>query len=58
VNASIMGYYAVKALMEGRHLEMIGIIDKRIAYTPFEKATKHIQALNKDMMEILEILAN
>lgn len=57
VNASIMGYHAVKSLLEGHHLVMIGIIDKKVTYTPFEKATKHIQDINPDMLEILEILS-
>lgn len=58
VNASIMGYNAVKALLEGKHLVMIGIIDKRVVYTPFEKATKHIQELNEELVKMLEILSN
>lgn len=57
VNASIMGYYAIKALLEGKHLVMIGIIDKKIHYTPFEKATKHIQKLDAELLKMLEILS-
>ncbi|GAB4450734.1 MAG: 6-phosphofructokinase [Bacteroidia bacterium] len=58
VNASIMGYNAVKALLEGKHLVMIGIVDKKVVYTPFEKATKHIQELNEELVKMLEILSN
>ncbi len=57
VNASIVGYHAVKALMEGRKNEMIGIVNKNVTHTPFEKAVKHHHALNKDMVELLEILS-
>lgn len=58
VNASIMGYNAVKALLEGKYLVMIGIVDKKVVYTPFEKATKHIQELNEELVKMLEILSN
>ncbi len=58
VNASIMGYHAVKALLENKHLVMIGIIDKHVHYTPFEKATKHIQEINPDLIQMLEILSS
>ncbi len=58
VNASLMGYHAVKSLMDNRHLVMIGIIDKKVSYTPFEKATKHIQNINEDLLQMLEILSS
>src|SRR6218665_250398 len=35
VNASIIGYHAVKALLEGHHNETIGLINRKIVYTPF-----------------------
>jgi 6-phosphofructokinase 1 len=58
VNASIMGYHAVKALMNGEHLKMIGIVNKQVVLTPFEKATKHIQEINPDLLQMLEILSS
>lgn len=58
VNASIIGYHAVKALMEGRKNEMVGIIDKQIVYTPFEKAVKHHQELDKGLEELISILGS
>ena len=58
VNASMLGFHAVKALMDGHRNEMIGIIDKKIAYTPFEKAVKHHQELNKELEELIEILSS
>lgn len=58
VNASIMGFNAVKALMEGRTREMIGIVNKKVVFTPFEKAVKHHQKLNDDLVELIEILGS
>lgn len=58
VNASIMGYHAVQALIEGKYLVMIGIVDKKVTFTPFHKATKHIQELNPELLKILEILSS
>ena len=57
VNASLMGYYAVKALQNGHTNEMIGIVDKKVCYTPFKDAIKHIDELNPEMITILDILS-
>jgi 6-phosphofructokinase 1 len=57
VNASIVGYNAVKALMNGHRNEMIGIVNKHVTFTLFEKAVKHIQKLNKDLEELVEVLS-
>lgn len=57
VNASRMGYAAVEALMEGKKNVMIGIVDKKICYTPFEKAIKHIEELNPQLLKMMEILS-
>ncbi len=58
VNAAIMGYAAVNALTDGKHLQMIGIINKQIAFTPFEKAVKHLEAINPELQKLLEILSS
>jgi 6-phosphofructokinase 1 len=58
VNASIVGYHAVKALMEGQKNVMTGIIDNKIVFTPFEKAIKHHTELRKDLVELIEILSS
>ncbi|MDO8999071.1 MAG: 6-phosphofructokinase [Bacteroidota bacterium] len=58
VNASLVGFNAVKALMNGHKNEMIGIINKQVAYTPFAKAVKHNLKLNKDLEELIEILSS
>lgn len=57
VNASLMGYYAVKALEIGRSNEMIGIVNKEVCYTPFIDAIKHLDELNPEMLKILDILS-
>lgn len=57
VNASRMGFAAVEALMQGQRGVMVGIIDKQIVFTPFEKAVKHTQELNPHLMKMIEILS-
>lgn len=57
VNASLIGYHAVKALQNNRTNEMIGIVNKKVCYTPFENAIKHIDQLNPEMLSILDILS-
>lgn len=58
VNASMIGFNAVKALLNGRKNEMIGIVNKQISYTPLEKAIKHNMELNKDLQELIEVLGS
>lgn len=58
VNASIMGFNAVKAIMAGRTNEMIGIVNKKVVFTPFEKAVKHHEKLNDDLVELIDILGS
>jgi len=57
VNASLVGFHAVKAVIDGRKNEMVGIINKTITFTHFEKAVKHHQKLNKDLEELIEVLS-
>jgi len=57
VNSSRMGYAAVEALLKGEKNVMIGIIDKNIVYTPFEKATKQKQRMDPDLIRMLDILS-
>lgn len=58
VNASRIGYNAVLALMAGHKNEMVGIINNKIVFTPFEKAVKHIEELDKDMLKMIEVLSS
>ncbi|MBL4593333.1 MAG: 6-phosphofructokinase [Flavobacteriales bacterium] len=57
VLASRMGNAAVNALLENKSNVMIGIIDKQIAYTPFEKSIKHHNKINKSLLDLTEILS-
>jgi 6-phosphofructokinase 1 len=57
VNASLIGYHAVKALQNNHTNEMVGIVNKKVCYTPFENAIKHIDELNPEMISILDILS-
>jgi 6-phosphofructokinase 1 len=58
VNASLVGFNAVKALINGRSNEMVGIVDKQITYTPFAKAVKHNGHLNPDLLELIDVLSS
>jgi 6-phosphofructokinase 1 len=57
VLASRVGVAAVEALRDGHRNEMIGLIHKDIAYTPFEHATKHNADINPNFLKIVEILS-
>jgi 6-phosphofructokinase 1 len=57
VLASTLGYAAVSALIGGQRGVMVGIIDKQIAFTPFEKAIKHHKDINLQLLEMSRILA-
>ncbi len=57
VNSSRMGFAAVEALIAGKQGEMVGIVDKKIVYTPFKNAVKHTQCLDKDLLRMLKILS-
>lgn len=58
VNASILGYNAVKALIEGRGGEMVGIVGNQIVYTPLKGAVKHRQELDPLLEELISILGS
>lgn len=57
VNSSRMGFSAVEALIAGKAGVMVGIINRKISYTPFENAVKHTQRLDPDLIRMLEILS-
>jgi len=58
VNASMVGYYAVKGLMEGRRNEMVGIMNRAVVYTPFLKTVKHKMALDGALEEMIQVLSS
>ena len=57
VLASRMGNAAVNTLLEKKSDLMIGVIDKHIALTPFDKSIKHHDKLNKNLLELNTILS-
>ena len=57
VLASRLGNAAVNALLEGKTNIMVGLLHRDISYIPFEKAIKHHQKLNKDLLNLAEILS-
>lgn len=57
VLASTLGYEAVMALLRGRSNEMVGMVNKKIKYTPFEKAIKRHNIVRKELLEMARILA-
>lgn len=57
VNASRMGYSAVEGLLQGKKNVMVGIINKQIVYTDFNKVVKHTEELHADMLKMMEILS-
>jgi 6-phosphofructokinase 1 len=58
VLASRLGNAAVNALLEGKTNVMVGILHRDISYIPFEKAIKHHQKLNKDLLNLAEVLSS
>jgi len=57
VNSSRMGFAAVEALLKGKKSVMIGIINKDISFTPFEKAVKQKPKFDPDLIRMLDILS-
>jgi len=54
---SRLGMAAVEALMEGKKNVMAGIINDEVVFTPFANATKHHMEINKQMLQLLDILS-
>ncbi len=57
LNASRMGYNAVKSIMTGDDKIMIGIMNERIVKIPLERAVKNFKGVDKDLLEMMYILA-
>lgn len=57
VLASQMGNAAVIALIEGRKNEMVGIVNRQVVFTPFEKAIKHNQQINQELLKLADVLS-
>jgi len=57
VLASGMGNAAVKAILAGERGIMIGSMNRRIVYTPFERSIKHHQQINMELLNIAKVLS-
>lgn len=57
VLASGMGYHAILGLLDGRRGVMVGSINRKMVFTPFEQAVKHHHGMNMEMLEMAEILS-
>jgi 6-phosphofructokinase 1 len=57
VLASRLGFAAVEALLNGRRNEMVGVMHRELAYTPFEKAAKHHLEISPYLMMLQEVLS-
>jgi len=57
VRASRMGVQAVNALKAGKTGVMIGIVNDKIHYTPFEKAIKDENMVDENFLETINILS-
>jgi 6-phosphofructokinase 1 len=57
VLASRLGNEAVMALLNNKTNIMVGLVNKKILYTPFEKAIKHNIKINMDLVNLAEVLS-
>lgn len=55
--ASRLGYAAVEALRNGQTQVMAGIINDQVVFTPFEAAVKQQATMNRDMLQMIRVLA-
>jgi 6-phosphofructokinase 1 len=55
--ASVLGYAAVKALMDGQRDVMAGLVDKKVVYTPFSEAITSKKGFFFGLLEASRILA-
>ena len=58
VYASTVGYHAVNALLNNHNGEMVGIVNKSVVFTPFEKAVKHLQSLKPELETLIAVLSD
>lgn len=54
--ASRMGHGAVLGLLAGQNRVMVGVQAGKVEYVPFELATKHHQAINPYLLELVDAL--
>ncbi|TVR74264.1 MAG: 6-phosphofructokinase [Marinilabiliales bacterium] len=56
--ASGLGYQAVKGLMDGKSGVMVGSVNRKIEFVPFDRSIKHHNKINVELKNIAEILAS
>jgi 6-phosphofructokinase 1 len=57
VMASGLGHAAVKALLAGEKNIMIGSMNRKVVYTPFERSIKRHQEINVELYRIAQVLS-
>lgn len=57
VISSRMGNQAVVELLNGKTNKMVGIINNKIALTPFSKAIKYNKGISQDLLDLVTILS-
>ena len=57
VLASRLGMAAVEALLEGKRNLATGTLHRDISFTPFDRATKHHEEINRAMLHLVEVLS-
>ncbi len=55
--ASRLGVVAVEALMEGRRNEMIGVRNRKVKFTDFDRATKQNPTMDEELMRVADIIS-
>ncbi len=55
--ASGLGYQAVLGLLDGKKGAMVGSVNRKIVFTPFDKTIKHHDKINLELKNIAEILS-
>lgn len=58
VNASVVGYNAVLALLDGKKSAMVGIVNKHVTLTAFENVVKHIDTIDSNLEKMIEVLSS
>lgn len=58
VTASRLGYAAVEALLDDQKSTMVGIQNNEIVLVPFRKAIKLHKSVNRNLLEIAEVLSS
>jgi len=57
VLASFLGAGAVEAVLEGKSGIMVGMEHKKVVHVPFEKAIKHHQQIDGNLLKLAEMLS-